>query len=84
MLRQQVADKVIKIIANKMNLVDDGTITEDSNLKDDCDVDSLDKVEVIMEVERDFCVSVSTKDFNGIETVKDIVDYLVASEVATI
>ena len=84
MLRQQITDKVIKIISNKMNLVDDGTITEDSNLKDDCDIDSLDKVEVVMEVERDFCVSVSTKDFHGMETVRDVVDYLVASEVAAI
>lgn len=45
-----------------------------SNLRGDIGVDSLDKVEIIMSVEKQFNISVEDEKFDDIATVKDIID----------
>lgn len=61
-----------EIIAQYLN-IDASTITEESSFKD-MEVDSLDMVEIIMEIEDKFNVQITETE--GIETVGDIINLI--------
>jgi len=64
--------KVIEIIAQTMNLkVED--IKSESKLVEDLNVDELDSVEIIMECENIFNVSLPDEEAENIKTVGDLV-----------
>lgn len=50
--------------------------TPESNMQDDLGMDSLDTVEVIMEAERDFAVSIPDENAEDLKTVGQVVDYI--------
>ena len=56
--------------------IDPETITMDTNLIDDIGADSLDVVELIMDIEDAFGVTISDEDAAGLTTVRKIVDYI--------
>lgn len=68
-------DQVIEIIADELN-VDVANIKEETRLKEDLNVDSLDVVELVMRLEETFDVSVSDEAAAKLSTVKDIVTYI--------
>lgn len=68
-------DQVIEIIADELN-VDAANIKEETRLKEDLNVDSLDVVELVMRLEETFDVSVSDEAASKLSTVKDIVTYI--------
>lgn len=70
-----VFDKVKEIIAQELN-VDAETIALESNLKDDLGADSIDAVQIIMELEDAFGISIEPDNAEEISTVKNIVDYI--------
>ena len=51
-------------------------IKENSKLVEDLGADSLDKVEIIMDIENEFNLTIPDKDAEKFETVKDILDFL--------
>jgi acyl carrier protein len=51
-------------------------IKENSKLVEDLGADSLDKVEIIMDIENEFDLTIPDKDAEKFETVKDILDFL--------
>ncbi len=63
---------VIEIIATLIG-VDGSKISDDSNLKKDLGADSLDIIELLIEIEKKFSLSIDFDDFYTIETVGDIV-----------
>lgn len=65
-------EKIRSIIAEYTQL-DEETITLDSTLED-LKIDSLDMVEIIMDIEDQFDVSIDSAE--GIKTVGDLVDYI--------
>lgn len=70
-------DKVKPLIAEALNLNED-KITLDASLKDDLGIDSLDAVELIMELEDEFDVKIEDEVAQGFVTIADIVKTLEA------
>ena len=70
-----VFENVKKALAKQFEL-DPETITLDTNLIDDIGADSLDVVELVMELEDSFGISISDEDAAELYTVRRIVEYL--------
>ena len=73
-----VASKVKDIIVNKLG-VEDSQVTETASFTNDLGADSLDTVELIMEFERAFNISIDDADAEKIQTVGDAITYLEAN-----
>jgi acyl carrier protein len=70
-----VATKVIEIIVNKLG-VEEGQVTLAASFTNDLGADSLDTVELIMEFERSFNLTIDDADAEKIQTVGDAINYL--------
>lgn len=64
-------DKIRSIIASKLGL-DENEITPDKNLSNDLGADSLDVVELSMDLEREFNLKFEDSDTEKIQTVEDL------------
>lgn len=73
MSRQEIEQKVNEILVDKLG-IEPSEVKEDATFTGDLGGDSLDTVEVIMECEHEFGVSVNDEDAAKCETVKDIYD----------
>ncbi len=67
--------KVKAIIVDKLG-VEESQVTPDASFTDDLNADSLDTVELIMEFEKEFGISIPDEDTQKINTVKDVIDYI--------
>ena len=74
-MSQDVESKVKSIIVDKLG-VDESEVTRDANFTNDLGADSLDTVELIMEFEKEFDISIPDEDAENIATVGNAVDYL--------
>ena len=70
-----VATKVKAIIIDKLG-VDEGEVTDSASFTNDLGADSLDTVELIMEFEKQFNISIPDDKAEGIQTVGDAIDYI--------
>jgi len=70
-----VAQKVTEIIVNKLG-VEESQITPEASFTNDLGADSLDTVELIMEFERAFNMTIDDADAEKIQTVGDAVTYI--------
>ena len=68
-------DKVRNALAAQFE-IDPEKITMDTNLIDDLGADSLDVVELIMNIEDEFGVSISDEEAVNLVTVQKIVEFL--------
>ena len=71
----EIASRVKAIIADKLN-VDETQVTENAEFTKDLGADSLDTVELIMEFEKEFGISIPDDKAEGITTVKDAIDFI--------
>jgi acyl carrier protein len=74
-MSNDIASKVKSIIVEKLG-VDEADVTEGANFTNDLGADSLDTVELIMEFEKEFDLSIPDEDAENIATVGDAVKYL--------
>lgn len=72
-------ERVKKIIVDRLG-VEESVITLESNFKEDLDADSLDVVELVMELEDEFDLEISDEDAEKIATVGDVVNYISAQK----
>lgn len=70
-----VAEKVKKIIVDKLG-VDESEVTEEASFTNDLGADSLDTVELIMEFEKEFDISIPDEEAENIQTVGQAVSYV--------
>ena len=70
-----VLEKVIDIIAEELS-VDPSEITEDSNLVEDLDADSLAVVDLVMSIEDAFDVEIPDTEVENLKTVGEIVQHI--------
>ena len=72
----EVANKVKAIIVDKLG-VDESEVTETASFTNDLGADSLDTVELIMEFEKAFNITIPDEDAGEkISTVKNAIDYI--------
>ena len=68
-------DKVIDIIVDKLG-VEKNKVTPEANFINDLGADSLDQVELIMELEEEFSIEIPDEDAENITTVSAAVEYI--------
>lgn len=67
--------KVTEIVVNKLG-VEESQVTPEASFTKDLGADSLDTVELIMEFEKEFDLTIDDSDAEKILTVGDIISYL--------
>ena len=74
-LSQEDIQKIKKIIIERVIervWVDENEIIPEASLKDDLDFDSLDFIELIMVLEKDFRIHIDNEEMEDIQTVADL------------
>ena len=70
----EIAEKVKSIIIDKLG-VEESEVTNEASFTNDLGADSLDTVELIMEFEKEFNISIPDEQAENIGTVGDAVTY---------
>jgi acyl carrier protein len=70
-----VYDRVKRIVIERLG-VEEAEVTNEANFKDDLGADSLDVVELVMELEDEFDLEISDEDAEKITTVGEVVNYI--------
>jgi acyl carrier protein len=68
-------EKVIKLVIDQLDVTKEQCVLEASFI-DDLGADSLDIVELLMEMEEAFGVEVADEELEKIVTIKDVIDFL--------
>ncbi|HLU16894.1 MAG TPA: acyl carrier protein [Edaphocola sp.] len=71
----EVANRVKKIIVDKLG-VDESEVTPEASFTNDLGADSLDTVELMMEFEKEFNISIPDDQAETITTVGQAISYL--------
>ena len=74
----EIASKVQKIIVDKLG-VEESEVTPAASFTNDLGADSLDTVELIMEIEKEFGISIPDDQAEKIQTVGDAISYIEAN-----
>lgn len=70
-----IADRIKKIIVDQLG-VEPATVVDDANFADDLGADSLEVVQVVMEIEEEFGVEIPDSAANTILTVGDAIRFI--------
>jgi|SRR5690625_2837466 len=68
-------DRVKEIIVEQLD-VDESQVTMEASFRDDLEADSLDVVELVMELEDEFDLEIADEEAENINTVGDAVNYI--------
>jgi len=74
-----VFDRVKKIIVDRLG-VDEEEVKLEASFKEDLGADSLDIVELVMELEDEFEIEISDEDAEKIAKVGEVVEYIKAHQ----
>lgn len=70
-----IESKVKAIIVDKLG-VEESQVTPEASFAADLNADSLDTVELIMDFEKEFNISIPDEDTQKISTVRDVIEYI--------
>lgn len=70
-----VLERVTKVVVDRLS-VDESKVTAEASFREDLGADSLDVVELVMELEDEFDMEISDEDAEKIATVGDAVKYI--------
>ena len=73
----EIEAKVKKVVAEQMGVAE-AEITRDTSFVNDLNADSLDTVELVMEFEDEFEMSIPDEEAEKIQTVGMAIDYIIA------
>jgi acyl carrier protein len=75
MTKEEIFNQIKDMLVEQLG-VDEDDVTIEASFADDLDADSLDLVELIMEMEDKFGVKISDEEAEKIKTVRQAVDYV--------
>ncbi|AWN17987.1 MULTISPECIES: acyl carrier protein [Bacteria] len=75
MTRSEIFDKISQMIKEQMHH-EDMEVTEETSLKDELGVDSIDLMEFVVNLEDEFSIEIPDDDIETIEQLGDMLDYL--------
>lgn len=78
MTKEEIFGQIKEMLVEQLG-VDDGDISMEASFQDDLDADSLDLVEMIMEMEDKFGVKIPDEEAEKIRTVGQAVEYVAAN-----
>jgi len=73
---QEIEQKVIAIVAEQLS-VDKAEISRNTSFVNDLNADSLDTVELVMELEDEFDLTIPDEEAEKLKTVGEAIDYIV-------
>ncbi len=71
----EVQEKIIQIVSEQMS-VDKGEIARETSFVNDLNADSLDTVELVMELEDEFDLTIPDEEAEKLKTVGEAIDYV--------
>ncbi|HEY8419660.1 MAG TPA: acyl carrier protein [Clostridia bacterium] len=74
--QQVIFEKVKSVLAQQLKIKDAEKITMDSNIVADFNADSIDIIEMLMELEDTYNISVPSEKALEMKTVKDVVEFI--------
>lgn len=74
-MSQNLFEEVKKIVVEKLQ-VDEKQVTLEASFIEDLGADSLDTVELVMDLEEHFGIEIPDEEAEKLKTVKDAVDYI--------
>jgi acyl carrier protein len=77
--REEVFGRVKEVLVEQLG-VDESEVTEAASFQENLDADSLDLVELIMELEDSFDIKISDEDAQKIQTVGQAVEYVTSHQ----
>ena len=75
MKKEEVFNEFNEILSDKLGISPE-EITNESNIESDFGADSLDHIEIIVEIEKKYNISIPDEDMDDIKTVENAVDYI--------
>ncbi len=75
MSNEEIFEKLKEIIVNQLG-IDEKNVKEEATFVDDLSADSLDIVELVMNIEEEFEIEIPDEDAEKIVTVGDVVNYI--------
>ncbi len=79
MTESEIESAVIKVVAEKMGVEEDG-ISSDTRFTEDLNADSLDTVELVMDIEDEFEIAIGDEVAGKLQTIGDVVEFIVKGE----
>ena len=71
----EIEDKVVQIVSEQLS-VEKGEISHETSFVNDLNADSLDTVELVMELEDEFDLTIPDEDAEKLKTVGEVVAYI--------
>lgn len=71
----EMLEKVMDMLAKQLR-IDVNTLDPDTNIVEDLCADSLDIVEMLMEIESKFGITVSDEEAMELKTIRDVADFI--------
>lgn len=75
MKRKEIEEKVRNFMVDELE-IDEEKIKPEAKLKDDLGIDSLDFVDIVVIVEKNFGFKIKPEEMKGVVTLKDFCDYI--------
>ena len=79
MTESEIESAVIKVVAEKTGVDEDG-ISSDTRFTEDLNADSLDTVELVMDIEDEFEIAIGDEVAGKLQTIGDVVEFIVKRE----
>lgn len=82
MTRDEIRDKVVSAVAERHGQIEKSAITDGMGFAGELGFDSLDVVEIVMDLEAAFELSIPDEEAEKLKTVGDVVSYIEGKQAA--